>query len=74
MANEGGRKTDGGGSATKFEELPPAAQRALREAEARRRARDAVPAPPPPKELAGRAGPDPVRFGDWENKGVISDF
>ncbi len=27
-----------------------------------------------PKELGGREGPDPVRFGDWENKGIASDF
>jgi len=27
-----------------------------------------------PKELGGRDGPDPARFGDWENKGITSDF
>tara|TARA_R110002096_G_scaffold436105_1_gene668065 strand:- start:68441 stop:68599 length:159 start_codon:yes stop_codon:yes gene_type:complete len=27
-----------------------------------------------PKELGGRDGPDPVRYGDWENKGIVSDF
>lgn len=27
-----------------------------------------------PKELGGRDGPDPVRYGDWENKGIASDF
>jgi len=27
-----------------------------------------------PKELGGRTGPDPVRYGDWENKGIASDF
>jgi len=26
------------------------------------------------KELGGRKGPDPVRYGDWENKGIASDF
>ena len=26
------------------------------------------------KELGGRDGPDPVRYGDWENKGIASDF
>lgn len=57
----------------RFEDLPPAAQRALREAEERRRARDAA-AVPPPKELAGRDGPEPVRYGDWERKGIICDF
>ena len=29
---------------------------------------------PPAKELGGREGPDPVRYGDWENKGIASDF
>ena len=53
-------------------QLPPAAQRALAEAEARRRVAEA--APPPPAELGGRDGPEPVRFGDWEKKGLAIDF
>lgn len=53
--------------------LSDAARRALAEAEARRRARDAA-AGPPPAEVGGRAGPDPVRYGDWEKDGIISDF
>lgn len=53
--------------------LPPAAQRALAEAEERRRQRDAR-AASQPKELGGREGPDPVRYGDWEKGGIISDF
>ena len=53
-------------------DVPPAAQRALAEAEARRKAADA--APPPPRELGGRKGPDPVRYGDWEKKGLAVDF
>lgn len=53
-------------------DLPSAAQRALAEAEARRTAaRDAAPLP---KELGGRDGPEPVRYGDWENKGLAVDF
>jgi hypothetical protein len=28
----------------------------------------------PPKELGGRDGPEPVRFGDWEKKGIAVDF
>ena len=52
--------------------LPPEAQRALAEAEARRKARDAEAAKP--KEIGGRTGPDPTRYGDWENKGIASDF
>jgi len=51
--------------------LSPAAQRALAEAEARRRAAHA---PEPPAELRGRGGLDPVRYGDWEVKGIASDF
>jgi hypothetical protein len=27
-----------------------------------------------PKEVNGRKGPEPTRFGDWENKGLTSDF
>ena len=43
---------------------------ALAEAEARRAAaRQAR-----PKEFGGRAGPDPIRYGDWEVKGLASDF
>lgn len=26
------------------------------------------------KEIGGRDGPDPTRFGDWENKGRCVDF
>jgi len=26
------------------------------------------------KEFGGREGPEPTRYGDWENKGIISDF
>ncbi|WP_254702647.1 DUF1674 domain-containing protein [Sulfitobacter sp. THAF37] len=51
--------------------IPPAAQRALAEAEARRR--DAAD-PHFPPELGGRDGPEPVRYGDWEKKGIAVDF
>lgn len=51
--------------------LPPAARRALEEAEARRA--NSV-AQPMPVELGGRSGPEPVRFGDWERKGIAVDF
>jgi len=55
-----------------FDNLPPAARRALAEAEARRKAAEAkVPLPP---ELGGRDGPEPVRYGDWEKKGLAVDF
>lgn len=53
------------------QDLPPEAQRALAEADARRKA--AAPQDLPP-ELGGRKGPEPVRFGDWEKKGIAVDF
>jgi hypothetical protein len=53
-------------------EIKPEAQRALEEAEARRRARDAKAAPA--REIGGRDGPDPTRYGDWEKGGIVSDF
>ncbi|MGJ5177870.1 DUF1674 domain-containing protein [Bradyrhizobium oligotrophicum] len=53
--------------------LTPAAQRALAEAEERRRLA-ADQARPMPKELRGPTGPEPTRYGDWENKGITSDF
>lgn len=53
--------------------LAPAAERALKEAEARRKAyleqEAAV-----PRELGGRGGKEPVRYGDWEIKGIAADF
>jgi hypothetical protein len=52
--------------------LPPAAERALAEAAERRRLQP--PASGHPKEVGGQAGPEPTRFGDWENKGIASDF
>jgi hypothetical protein len=53
--------------------IPPAAERALAEAEARRQAA-AANATPAPKEFQGPKGPEPTRYGDWENKGIASDF
>ena len=53
--------------------LSPAAQRALAEAEARRHAIDAASAMAP-NEKGGRGGLEPVRYGDWEIKGLTSDF
>ena len=51
----------------------PAAERALAEAVARRLERERAD-PQKPKEVAGRKGPDPTRYGDWEVKGIASDF
>ena len=53
--------------------LPPAAQRALAEAEARRAAALAN-TEKAAKEFQGPKGPEPTRYGDWENKGIASDF
>jgi hypothetical protein len=53
--------------------LSPAAKRALAEAEARRQAA-AADSEPLPKEFQGPKGPEPTRYGDWENKGIASDF
>jgi hypothetical protein len=53
-------------------DLPPEAQRALAEAESRRRAVKPLELPP---ELGGRKqGLEPVRYGDWEKKGLAVDF
>ena len=53
--------------------LSDAAKRALAEA-AERRAKAEAEAKPLPPEIDGRAGPEPTRYGDWEKKGLISDF
>ena len=52
-------------------ELPPEALRALKEAEKRRLERKEQNLP---KELGGREGVEPVRYGDWEKKGIAIDF
>jgi hypothetical protein len=54
--------------------LSPAAQRALAEAEARRAAAAQANTQPAAKEFQGPKGPEPTRYGDWENKGIASDF
>jgi hypothetical protein len=53
--------------------LTPMAERALAEAAARRAEIDRL-AAERPKEIAGRKGPDATRYGDWEVKGIASDF
>lgn len=49
------------------------AKRALAEAEARRAEIDRI-TREGAKEVHGRGGLDPARYGDWEVKGVTSDF
>ena len=51
--------------------LPPAARRALEEAEGRRLATEAAELAP---EQGGPKGPEPTRYGDWERKGIATDF
>jgi hypothetical protein len=50
--------------------LSPAAARALAEAAERRRVADEA----RPREIGGRGGLEPARYGDWEVKGLASDF
>jgi hypothetical protein len=52
--------------------LPPAAERALAEATARRARRGDN--ADQPKEINGPGGPEPTRYGDWEINGIASDF
>lgn len=51
--------------------IAEAAERAKAEAEARRSKEAKVQLPP---ELGGPKGPEPTRYGDWEIKGIVSDF
>lgn len=51
--------------------LSPAAQRALAEAEERRKRQEPLNLP---EELGGRGGAEPARFGDWEINGRAIDF
>lgn len=50
---------------------PEIAKRALAEAAERKKLAESA---KQEKELYGREGPDPARYGDWENKGIASDF
>lgn len=53
------------------DDMPDAAKRALAEADARRKKAGDIDLP---KELGGRDGPEAVRYGDWEKKGIAIDF
>jgi hypothetical protein len=59
-------------SAAPGKALTPAARRALEEAAERRRAQ--TPPTVDTQEIGGPKGPEPTRYGDWERKGLISDF
>lgn len=58
-------------SETPHKDLPEAAKRALQEAKERR---ENAKSEKLPTELGGRDGPEPVRYGDWERKGIAVDF
>jgi hypothetical protein len=58
---------------TEKKPLSPAAQRALAEAQARRAERERA-EKAEAEEFQGRGGLDPARYGDWEVKGIASDF
>jgi hypothetical protein len=51
--------------------IAEAAKRARAEADARRAQEKQQPLPP---ERGGPKGLEPTRYGDWEKKGLISDF
>ena len=59
-------------AARRLEDLPPAARRAMEEAESSRAAAAGEPAPA--REIQGRGGLEPARYGDWEIKGLAADF
>ena len=71
MSDKAQENQDAGGARVKTPaRLNPAAERALAEAAARR----AQKKPSLPREIGGRDGPEPTRYGDWENRGLASDF
>ena len=60
-------------SENKKNKLSPAAKRALKEADERRK-ENSRRVTEMPKEIDGPEGPEPTRYGDWEKKGITSDF
>jgi hypothetical protein len=62
------------GNSTPRKPLTPAAQRALAEAAERRALAEKAKTARPPAEFQGPKGPEPTRYGDWERKGIVSDF
>ncbi len=69
LKNEGGDKPVPADQQKK--PLTEPAKRALKEAADRRKTNASIKAE---KETGGREGPDPARYGDWEVKGIASDF
>jgi hypothetical protein len=66
-------RTAAAASESERKPLSAAAKRALAEAQARRQTAEAN-AKLAAKEFQGPKGPEPTRYGDWENKGIASDF
>ena len=60
------------GKKTPKKKLSPAAQRALSEAEERRKLAENK--SESQTEQGGRKGPEPTRYGDWEKGGLAVDF
>ncbi len=73
MTDESRKPNETAGVPLPASKLPPAAERALAEAEARRRGYRLVEAARP-REIGGRGGLEPGRYGDWEVKGLATDF
>lgn len=71
MSEDGKNQKEGVEDTLPPRELSPEAQRALAEAEARRKAARSEARP---TELGGPEGPEPTRYGDWEKGGIVSDF
>jgi hypothetical protein len=69
--SEGKNRAAGNDPVDAAKNLSPEARRALAEAEERRRNAPATARPP---EVNGPKGPEPIRYGDWERKGIASDF
>lgn len=70
---ESGAQSEEATRAEARRDIPAAARRALEEA-AERRAAAAESEAAAPKEIGGRGGKEPVRYGDWEIKGRAIDF
>ncbi|MGE0611449.1 MAG: DUF1674 domain-containing protein [Hyphomicrobiales bacterium] len=71
MTSAAGNSRDNDPEDGERKSLTPAARRALAEAEERRRSEASREAP---REVGGRDGPDPARYGDWDKGGIVSDF
>ena len=66
------KKPKAPGKAEIAQRIREAGERARAEADVRRAAQP--PENPHPKEVNGPKGPEPTRYGDWEKKGIVSDF